>query len=183
MTSIGTPADFIWRTISNVLSIRPSVRPSSLAFFSAVSRIFPVPQDFEALLVGLVFRLVELGDLGGVEELREHAVLEELLLAALHLHQELLTVLVLAVHVEHGTAVGLARAQMFGVQVGQFLDLLTTVKQAVDEADQKVLVHLRPKQLLEAKVGVRVDVAVFDVSGDHGYVVYVLSNSLYLPQK
>ena len=47
---------------------------------------FSSPQGFEALLVGLVFRLVELGDLGGVEELREHAVLEELLLAALHLH-------------------------------------------------------------------------------------------------
>ena len=72
---------------------------------------------------------------------------------------------------------------MFGVQVGQFLDLLTTVKQAVDEAGQKALVHLRPEQLLEAKVGVGVDVAVFDVSGDHGYVVYVLFNSLYLPQK
>ena len=63
----------------------------------------------------------------------EAAVLEELLLAALHLHQELLTVLVLAVHVEHGAAVGLARAQVLGVQVGQFLDLLTPVKQAVDE--------------------------------------------------
>ena len=86
--------------------------------FSSPSRLC-----FEALLVGLVFRLVELGDLGGVEELREHAVLEELLLAALHLHQELLTVLVLAVHVEYGAVVGLARAQMFGVQVGQFLDL------------------------------------------------------------
>ena len=85
--------------------------------------VFPVSQGFEALLVGLVFRLVELGDLGGVEELCEHAVLEELLLAALHLHQELLTVLVLAVHVEHGTAVGLARAQVLGVQVGQLLDL------------------------------------------------------------
>ena len=85
--------------------------------------VFPVPQGFEALLVGLVFRLVELGDLGGVEELREHAVLEELLLAALQLHQELLTVLVLAVHVENGAAVGLARAQVLGVQVGQLLDL------------------------------------------------------------
>ena len=61
--------------------------------------------------------------------------------------------LVLAVHVEHGTAVGLARAQVLGIQVGQLLDLLTTVKQAVDEADQKILVHLRPEQLLEAEVG------------------------------
>ena len=171
MTSIGTPADFNRRAISNAFSIRPSFPRFLLRRFKDV---FPVPQGFEALLVGLVFRLVELGDLGGVEELREHAVLEELLLAALHLHQELLTVLVLAVHVEHGAPVGLARAQVLGVQVSQLLDLLTTVKQAVDEASQKVLVHLRPEQLLEAEVGVRVDVAVFDVSGDHGYVVYIL---------
>ena len=144
---------------------------------------FSSPQGFEAFLVGLVFRLVELGDLGGVEELHEHAVLEELLLPALHFHQELLPVLVLAVHVEHGAPVGLTRAQVLGVQVGQGTDLLTPVKQAVDEAYQQVLVHLRTEQLLEAEVGVGVDVAVFDVSGDHGYVVYVLSNSLYLPQK
>ena len=176
---MGTPADFIWRTISNIPSFRTSFLPCFL--LRRFKDVFPVPQGFEALLVGLIFRL--LGDLGGVEELREHAVLEELLLAALHLHQELLTVLVLAVHVEHGAAVGLARAQVLGIQVGQLLDLLTTVKQAVDEADQKLLVHLRPEQLLEAEVGVGVDVAVFDVSGDHGYIVYVLSNSLYLPQK
>ena len=79
------------------------------------------------------------------------AVLEELLLAALHLHQELFAELVLAVHVEHGAAVGLARAQVLGVQVRQFLDLL-------------------PEQLLEAEVGVGVDVAVFDVSGNHGHI-------------
>ena len=100
----------------------PCVLPPSFSSPPFQGR-FSSPQGFETLLVGLVFRLVELGDLGGVEELCEHAVLEELLLAALHLHQELLTVLVLAVHVEHGTAVGLARAQVLGVQVGQFLDL------------------------------------------------------------
>ena len=33
------------------------------------------------------------------------AVLEELLLATLHLHQELLALLVLAIHTEHGTTI------------------------------------------------------------------------------
>ena len=38
------------------------------------------------------------------------SVLEELLLAALHLHQELLSLLVFAIHVEHRTAVIFPRA-------------------------------------------------------------------------
>ena len=52
------------------------------------------------------------------------AVLEELLFAPLHLHQNLLSLFVLAIHIEHGTAVILLRTQMFRIQIGNILDYL-----------------------------------------------------------
>ena len=95
------------------------------------------------------------------------AVLEVLLLAALHLHQYLFSPLILAIHIEYRPAVCLAATQMFRVQVGQAHDLVFGGEQAVDEAYQQFLVHLRAEQFLEPKVGVRIDIAVAQFSISH----------------
>ena len=95
---------------------------------------------------------------GGVVEA---SVLEELLFPALHLNQDLLAPLVLAIHVEHGLAVGLADAEVFRVEVRERTHLLFSLEQAVDEADEQVFVHLRSEKLLEPEVRIRVHVAVF----------------------
>ena len=89
------------------------------------------------------------------------AVLEVVLLGLLHLDDELLALLVLAVDVEDGLAVDVACAEMFVVEVGDVADDLMTVEQGIEETDEQVLVHLRAEELLEAEVGVWVDVSFF----------------------
>ena len=73
------------------------------------------------------------------------AVFEELLFAALHLHQDFFASLRLAIHIEHRPAVCLPRAEMFRIEIGQILDFLTPAEQAIDETDEQFLVHLRPE--------------------------------------
>ena len=60
---------------------------------------------------------------GGVENA---AVLEELLLATLHLDKEFLTLLILTVHVEYSPTVILLGSEMFGVEIGHILNHLLT---------------------------------------------------------
>ena len=96
------------------------------------------------------------------------AVLEKLLLPALHLHQNLLTLLVLAIHVENRAAVSLARPKMLRVKVSQILDLLLPSQQTVDETLQQVLVHLGPEQLLETEIRVRIHIPVRKIFSYHG---------------
>ena len=58
---------------------------------------------------------------GGIEYT---AVLEELLLATLHLYQEFLTFLILTVHVKYSPTVILLRSKMLGVKIGHILNHL-----------------------------------------------------------
>ena len=96
------------------------------------------------------------------------AVLEELLLALLHLHQEVLPLLVLAIHVEHGTAVVFLRAQTLRVEVGDVPHHFLPVQQRVEEADEQLLVDFRTEQLLESEVGIKVHVSFDDAFRTHG---------------
>ncbi len=91
----------------------------------------------------------------------EHAtVLEKLLLGLLHLNQELLATVVLAIDIENSLAVKLLRAQLLAVQVGQGGDDLLTGQQRVQETAQQLLVNLRAEQFLESKVGIEIDVSL-----------------------
>ena len=88
-------------------------------------------------------------------------ILEELLFATLHLHQYLFAIFVLAIHVEHCLAVGLARAKVFRVEISQVFHHLLAMEQAVDEADEQVFVDFGAEQFLETEIGVRIDITVF----------------------
>lgn len=87
-------------------------------------------------------------------------VLEELLLATLHLYQNLLAAFVLTVNIEDGTPVCLRSAQMFRIQVSQVADHFLAAQQAVDKTYQKFLVHLRTEKHLKTEIGIRIDVSV-----------------------
>jgi hypothetical protein len=78
----------------------------------------------------------------------------------LHLDDELLALLVLAVQVVDGFAVGFGSALLLGVQVREVLDLLAVAEYLVEKVNQQFLVELRAEQPLEAKIGERIDVTV-----------------------
>ena len=107
----------------------------------------------------------------GERRIIDASVLEELLFAFLHLHDEMFALLVLAVHIEHGTPVVLLRAEVFGVQVGDVLYLFPSVQQGVEEADEQFLVYFRTEQLLECEVGIKVDVSFYDSFRAHKRMV------------
>ena len=87
------------------------------------------------------------------------AVLEELLVHVLHLHDELLSTVVLAVHVEHCASCVHAVAELLGVEVRDLLHVLLSAEHGVEEALQQLLVELRAEQPLESEVGMRVYVS------------------------
>ena len=94
----------------------------------------------------------------GVEE---GAVLEISLVGILHFNDELLAVFSFAIHVEDGTAVGIDIPDVLRVQIRNVLYNLSAIKQAVEEADEQILVHCRSKNALEAEIGQQADVSFF----------------------
>ena len=70
------------------------------------------------------------------------AVLEKLLVNVLHLHNKLLALVVLAIHVEDGAAGIHAVAQLLGVKVRHVLHVLFAMKHGVQKADEQLLVKL-----------------------------------------
>ena len=110
--------------------------------------------------VGALNGLLTYGE-GGVEE---RAVLEELLVGVLHLDDEFLAILTLAIDVEDGLTLGIVVADVFGVEVLDVLDHLLAVEEAIEKADEQLLVGSRTKDALEPKVGQQADVSVFNLS-------------------
>ena len=100
------------------------------------------------------------------------AVLEKLLLTPLHLHQNLLPLLVLTIHVENSPPVILLRAQVFGVQIGHVLDNLLAKQQRIEKTHEQFLVHVCAEQQLESEVGVRINVAVLKSFSSHNLFLY-----------
>ena len=87
-------------------------------------------------------------------------VLEILLLSLLHLNDETAAVARHAVHIEHCAAVTVAFTEILCIQILNIQNLLLPpVEQRIQETDEQILVHLGTEQLLEAEVGVGVDVA------------------------
>ena len=94
----------------------------------------------------------------GVEE---GAVLEISLVGILHFNDELLAVFSFAIHVEDGLAVGIDISHMLRIQIRHILHNLSAIKQAVEEANEQILVHCRSEYSLEAEVGQQADVSFF----------------------
>ena len=94
----------------------------------------------------------------GVEE---GAVLEISLVGILHFHDELLAVFAFAIYVEDGLAVGIYISHVLRIQIRHILHNLSAIKQAVEEANEQILVHCRSEYSLEAEVGQQADVSFF----------------------
>ena len=67
-------------------------------------------------------------------------VLEELLLRLLHLDDERLALLVLAINIKDGTAVAITIAEILAIEIGKVLHLLPFIEERVEEANQQFLV-------------------------------------------
>ena len=91
----------------------------------------------------------------------QRTVLEMLLVGVLHLDDELLALLILAVHVEDGLAVGVHIPHVLAVEEFHVLDDLLLSEKRVKEVDKKVFVGRSTKNALEAKVGQQADVSSF----------------------
>ena len=103
---------------------------------------------------------------GGIEQ---RAVFEELLVHVLHLHDEFLALVVLAVHIEDGTSCVIALAELLGVEVRYVPDVLLAVEHGVQKTYEQLLVELRAEQPLEAKVGMWIDVSFSHVVALYDY--------------
>jgi hypothetical protein len=98
------------------------------------------------------------------------AILEIRLVGVLHFYDELLTVFALAIYIKDGSAVGIDISHMLRIQIRHILHNLSAIKQAVEEANEQILVHCCSKNSLETEVGQQADVSFF----------YLLHNHLFL---
>ena len=66
-----------------------------------------------------------------------------------------------------GAGVKFGIAKMLHIKVSQVFYSLLAVQKGVQEANQEILVHVRPENLLESEVGIRIDVTVANTFGSH----------------
>jgi len=96
----------------------------------------------------------------GERRVIDRAVLEPLQLCLLHLDDDLVALLVLAINIEYGAPVLLCVAQQLVGQQCEALDDLSPLQQGVDKVERQVLVGLRAEEVLEAVVGVGIYISV-----------------------
>ena len=108
---------------------------------------------------------------GGVVE---RAVLEIRLVGVLHLHDELLAALVLAIHVEDCLALRINVAHVLAVEVRHVTDHLLAVEEGVQEVDEQHLVGLLAEDALEPEIGQKADIFFF--CGTHSSTNLSISN-------
>lgn len=139
ISSTEKPFRSILRALSNFSSARPSAKPFSLAFFSAVSSTFFQSRYTFKLssYSSYCFLVVAFLSLLTNRKCRiEHAsIFKELLLGFLHLYQNSFAFLVLAIHIKHSTPVRLRGSQMFRIKISKFLYNLLTIKKTVYKTD------------------------------------------------
>ena len=97
----------------------------------------------------------------GESGIKHTTILEIVLLRLLHFYNESFAGNVFAVHVENGLAVQHAATQLLAVAIGDVTYLLMPLEERVEETDEQFLVHFSAEKLLEAKVGIWVDVFSF----------------------
>ena len=107
--------------------------------------------------VRALLRLLTNGERG----IEQGAVLEEILVCVLHLHNELLAVLALAIDVENRTACRRILAEVLRIEILHVLYHLCAIKQAIEEVDQQLLIGGCAENALETKIGQQADVAFF----------------------
>ena len=88
-------------------------------------------------------------------------VFEELLLGLLHLHDERLALLVLAIYIEDSTAVAIAIAEVLAIEIGKITHHFLAFEERVEEANQQILIERSTEQLLKAEVRVGIDIFTF----------------------
>ena len=101
---------------------------------------------------------------GGVEK---GAILEIRLVGILHFNDELLTVFALAIYIKDGSAVGIDISYVFWIQIRYVLYNLSAIKQAVEEANEQILVHCCSENSLETEVGQQADISFFYLLHNH----------------
>ena len=92
---------------------------------------------------------------GGIENA---SVLKELLLCLLHLNNERLTLLVLTIYIEDGTAIAKTIAKILAIEICKVFHHLFTFEKRVEKANQQVLIKRRAEQLLKPEVRIGVDI-------------------------
>ena len=114
-------------------------------------------------MVELEIPFITLGSLltdreGGIEQ---GTILEVCLVCILHFHDKLLAVFSFAIYIKDGSAVGIDISHMLRVQILHVLHNLSAIKQAVEEANEQILVHRCSENSLETEVGQQADVSFF----------------------
>ena len=97
------------------------------------------------------------------------AILEIRLVRILHFYDELFAVFALTIYIKDGSAVGIDISDVLWIQILHVLHNLSAIKQAVEEANEQILVHRCSKNSLETEVGQQADISFF----------YLLHNHLY----
>ncbi len=97
----------------------------------------------------------------GESGIEKRAVLEVLLVGILHFHYELFSVLVFAIHVKYGFALGIDIADVLAVEVGHVANDLLTIEKRVEKVDEQVFVGRSAEYPFEPEVGEQTDVAFF----------------------
>ena len=85
-------------------------------------------------------------------------VLKELLLSLLHLNDERLSLLVLAIDIEDGTAIAIAITKALTIKIGKIPNYLLAIEERIEETNEQILVERCAEQLLESEVGIGIDV-------------------------
>ena len=83
------------------------------------------------------------------------------LVRILHFYNELLAVFAFAIYIKDGSAVGIDISYVLWVQIRYVLHNLFAIKQAVEEANEQILVHCCSENSLETEVGQQADVSFF----------------------
>ena len=93
--------------------------------------------------------------------IEQSTIFEISLIGILHFYDELLAVFSFAIHVEDSLAVGINITDVLRVQIRNVLNNLSAIEQAVEEANEQILVHCCSKNALEAEIGQQADVSFF----------------------
>ena len=105
--------------------------------------------------------------LNGEGTVEDAPVLEIFLIRLLHLNEDLLSFLILAVNVKDSLAVRCRLPEMLAVKIFQVLNHLLAVKEGIEETDQQFLVDLRSKQFLEYEIRVEIYISLLQSRCTH----------------
>ena len=80
------------------------------------------------------------------------------MLSLLHLYDERLALLILAVYIKDGTAVAIAIAKVLTIKIGKIPNYFLAIEERIEETNEQILVEGGAEQLLESEVGIGIDV-------------------------